>query len=224
MKRRFVLAALLFLLGLSVALIPTGNRLLSRAREEAQVKSFVPSRQDDLPDRSLYEALRQYNTALYAARQSELTSLDACADFPVDLPAYGREMIGTLSIPAIDVSLPLFLGASDDHLSRGAAVMGQTSAPIGGINTNCVIAGHRGWYGSDKLRYIDQLSAGDTVSVTNPWETMTYTVSEIRIIDPGNISAVTIQPGRDLVTLLTCHPYASGGKYRYLVFCERVSD
>ena len=109
--------------------------------------------------------------------------------------------------------MPVYLGALDDHLAAGAAVLGNTSAPIGGDNTNCVIAGHRGWRGADYFRYIDRLQAGDTVQVTNLWETLTYTVADIRI---------KIQQGRDLLTLLTCHPYASGGRQRYVVCCERT--
>ena len=46
------------------------------------------------------------------------------------------------------------------HLAAGAAVLGNTSAPIGGDNTNCVIAGHRGWRGADYFRHIDRLAGG----------------------------------------------------------------
>ena len=66
-----------------------------------------------------------------------------------------------------------------------------------------------------------RIGAGDTVSITNLWQTLTYEVREIKIISPDDVNAILIQPGRDLITLLTCHPYASGGKQRYLVFCER---
>ena len=57
--------------------------------------------------------------------------------------------------------------------------------------------------------------------ITNYWGTLHYTVTEIKIIRPNEISQVLIQPGRDLLTVFTCHPYASGGKYRYLLICER---
>ena len=107
-------------------------------------------------------------------------------------------------------------------MARGAAVMGETSAPVGGVSTNCVIAGHRGWRGADKFRHLDRLQPGDMVYVTNDWETLAYAVEEIQIIQPDDVGAVAIRPGEDLVTLLTCHPYASGGKYRYLVICRRV--
>lgn len=92
---------------------------------------------------------------------------------------------------------------------------------IGGVNTNCVIAGHRGWYGADYFRHIDRLQAGDMVTVTNLWETLTYTVVDIQIIQPDQVNRIKIQPGRDLLTLITCHPYASGGRQRLVVYCER---
>ena len=30
--------------------------------------------------------------------------------------------------------------------------------------------------------------------------------------------------GRDLLTLLTCHPYGTGGRYRLVVYCERTNN
>ena len=68
---------------------------------------------------------------------------------------------------------------------------------------------------------IDKIRVGDEVRITNLWEELRYTVVEIQIIEPYDLDAILIQPGRELLTLMTCHPYASGGRYRYLVFCER---
>ena len=124
----------------------------------------------------------------------------------------------------MELTMPVYLGASDTHLAAGAAVPGNTSAPIGGDNTNCVIAGHRGWKGADYFRHIDKLTVGDEVVITTLWETLTYTVADIQIIQPHEIERIKIQQGRDLLTLLTCHPYASGGKQRYVVYCERVTE
>lgn len=118
--------------------------------------------------------------------------------------------------------MPVYLGASDDHLAAGAAVLGNTSAPIGGDNTNSVIAGHRGWKGADYFRHIDRLQVGDTVTLTNLWETLTYTVVDIQVIQPHEVDKIKIQPSRDLLTLISCHPYASGGRQRYVVCCERT--
>lgn len=131
--------------------------------------------------------------------------------------------IGYIEIPDMKVKLPLLLGASMDNLSKGAAVLSETSMPIGGDNTNCVIAGHRGWRGSAYFQRIENLKEGSEVYVTNPWETMIYKVVSTKVVNPDDSDAILLQPGKDMVTLISCHPYVlGGGKYRYVVYCERA--
>ena len=226
-KMSLVLAALLAVAGVCVMLWPvfTGHRLQSNAATAAQ--EFLA--EHDEPKQQypeLLATLQKYNRQLYTEKQCNLIDLEACEEPAADLTAYGieDEIIGVLEIPTMELTMPVYLGASDDHLSVGAAVLGNTSAPIGGDNTNCVIASHRGWKGADYFRHIDHLQVGDTVKLTNLWETLTYTVSDIQIIQPHEIEKIKIQQGRDLLTLLTCHPYASGGKQRYVVYCERVTE
>lgn len=225
-KTSLVLAALLAVAGICVMLWPvfTGHRL--QANTDAAVQEFLTER--DKPEQQypeLLAALQEYNRQLYAEKQCNLTDLEACEESAADLTAYGigDEIIGVLEIPAMELTMPVYLGASDDHLAAGAAVLGNTSAPIGGANTNCVIAGHRGWRGADYFRHIDRLQVGDTVKLTNLWETLTYMVVDFQIIQPHEVEKIKIQPNRDLLTLITCHPYASGGRQRYVVCCERTA-
>lgn len=223
-KTSLVLAMLLAVVGICVMLWPvfTGHRL--QAGTDAAVQSFLEERKPEQQYPELLAALREYNRQIYAGKQCNLTDLEACEEPAADLVAYGieDEIIGVLEIPAMELTIPVYLGASDAHLAAGAAVLGNTSAPIGGDNTNCVIAGHRGWNGADYFRHIDKLAVGDTVTLTNLWEILTYTVVDIRIIQPHEVDMVKIQQGRDLLTLITCHPYASGGRQRYVVYCERT--
>ena len=226
-KTPFVLAALLAAAGICIMLWPvfTGHRL--QADTDAVVQEFLADR--DEPEQQYPELLadlQTYNQRIYAEKQSGLVDLEACEEPAADLTAYGieDEIIGVLEIPAMELTMPVYLGASDVHLAAGAAVLGNTSAPIGGNNTNCVIAGHRGWHGADYFRHIDKLAVGDTVKLTNLWETLTYKVTDIQIIQPHEVDMIKIQQGRDLLTLLTCHPYASGGRQRYVVYCERTKE
>ena len=225
-KKAFLLAALLVVVGLCVLLWPvfTGYRLQADADEAAQ--AFLEERKPEQSYPELLATLQDYNQRIYAEKQSNLTSLEACEEPAVDLAAYdvGDEIIGVLEIPTMELTMPVYLGASDEHLALGAAVLGSTSAPIGGDNTNCVIAGHRGWRGADYFRHIDRLQVGDTVQLINLWETLTYTVTDIQIIQPHEVEKIKIRPHRDLLTLLTCHPYASGGRQRFLVICERMEE
>ena len=222
-KTSLVLAALLAVAGICVMLWPvvTGYRL--QANTDEAVQNFLEERKPEQQYPELLAALREYNQRIYAEKQCNLVDLEACEEPAADLTTYGvaDEIIGVLEIPAMELTMPVYLGASDAHLAAGAAVLGNTSAPIGGDNTNCVIAGHRGWRGADYFRHIDRLHVGDTVTLTNLWETLTYTVADIRIIQPHEVDKIKIQQGRDLLTLLTCHPCASGGRQRYVVVCER---
>ncbi len=224
-KTSLVLAVLLAVAGICIMLWPvfTGHRLQNNAA--TAVQEFLADR--DEPEQlypELLVDLQDYNRQLYAEKQRNLTNLEACEEPAADLTAYGieDEIIGVLEIPAMELTMPVYLGASDARLAVGAAVLGNTSAPIGGDSTNCVIAGHRGWRGADYFRHIDRLQIGDTVTLTNLWETLTYTVADIQIIQPHEVDKIKIQQGRDLLTLLTCHPYASGGRQRYVVYCERT--
>ena len=173
----------------------------------------------------LKDAMTEYNIQL-AQDQSGLDSVDSYEAPGLNLEDYGMEAddaVGYVEIPAMDVTLPLYLGASRAHMNDGATVLGQTSMPIGGISTNCVIAAHRGWNGKAMFRDVELLQEGDLVYLTNFWETLTYQVTRISIIWPDEVEAVAIQPSQDMVTLLTCHPYIVG-THRYLVFCQRVED
>ena len=170
-----------------------------------------------------YDSLYQQ---IYTDGQSTLSEAGAYQATLFSLTDYGLpdETFGVISIPKLDLEMPLYLGATDKHMADGAAQLGQTSIPIGGENTNAVIAGHRGYNGAPYFRYVPELQVGDSVDITNLWGTLHYSVVETKIIQPNDIDAIKIQPGRDLITLLTCHPYASGGRQRFLVICERMEE
>ena len=113
---------------------------------------------------------------------------------------------------------------SEEHMAKGAAILGAASLPVGGRNTNSVIAGHRGYRGAPYFRDIEKLKPSDEIRITNPWETLCYYVESAAVIAPDDSDAVKIQEGKDMVTLLTCHPYRSHGAYRYVVYCVRADE
>ena len=181
---------------------------------------------ETLPEKypELWQAMRDYNESICLSGQEGFSDKTAYEQPSFTLSDYGleSEVFAVLSIPALDLKMPLYLGATKQHMADGAAIMGQTSLPIGGSNTNCVIAGHRGWNGAAYFLYLPELGIGDTVQITNLWETLTYQVVDTQIITPYDVDSIRIQPNRELLTLLTCHPPATGGRERYLVFCERT--
>lgn len=235
-----VLMVMVFLLGLATFLYPHIRKAVVDTTLRNDAQEFIDRvtielwEEEELPEeeiatptqpihKELLDAMQAYNQEIWNTKQAGLCDPWSYQQPSFTLGDYGleSEVFGAISIPKLDLELPLYLGATYDHLADGAALLSQTSIPIGGNNTNCVIAGHRGWYGASYFRYITDLEIGDEVIITNLWGSMTYTVTDTKIIQPYEVEQIHIQEGRDMITLLTCHPYASGGKQRFLVFCDR---
>lgn len=235
---------MLFLAGLFLVLYPSVQGAVMDRRMGWEADSFLARLEED-PDKDtptviipstepeesrpypeLWESMTAYNQQIYTDGQSALSEAGTYQATLFSLTDYGLpdETFGVISIPKLNLEMPLYLGATDENMAKGAAVLSGTSVPIGGSNTNAVIAGHRGWGGAAYFRYITELSIGDEVVITNLWEHLRYRVVGTKIIEPHEIENILIQPERDIVTLLTCHPYASGGKQRYLVYCQRIPE
>lgn len=193
----------------------------------SEIDPTAPTEPTQLPREhpELWDEMIAYNEALWINKQAGLSDPWSYTQPSFTLGEFGLEdeIFGVITIPALDLTMPIYLGATNSHLAAGAAQLSQTSIPIGGINTNAVIAGHRGYNGASYFQYVPDLKIGDKVIITNLWEELTYIVVDTDIIAPNDVEKVLIQEGKDMVTLITCHPYASGGKQRYVIYCERES-
>lgn len=174
---------------------------------------------------ALREELSAYNREIYENGQAGLKDPFSYETPGFDLTEYGfsQNVIGVLWIPRIEENLPIYLGADHDNMAKGAALLGETSMPLGETDSNTVIAAHRGWKGIPMLRNIQQLQIGDKIQITTPWDVLIYRVCDLKIISPDDSQEIFIQEGRGLVTLLTCHPYPHNYQ-RYLVFAERSAE
>ena len=242
-KVLILLMLMVFIAGLGVMLYPNlrgavvdyeirqeAVSFLEQVTEETEISEDVdipatePVDTEPVLYPELLEAMRSYNEQIWEEKQMNLCDPWSYEQPSFTLGEYGLEdeVFGVISIPRLELELPIYLGATYQHMSDGAAHLTETSLPIGGENTNCVIAGHRGWYGASYFRYITELEVGDEVIITNLWEELRYTVTETKIIAPNDVKEILIQENRELLTRLTCHPYGSGGRQRYVVYCERT--
>ena len=247
-KTGILIMLLIFAAGLGIMLYPslqgaiTDHRIIQEAHEFLEKLETIPTKPEaeateptepTEPTETapvLYPELRiamqSYNQQIWEDKQAGLCDPWSYEQPSFTLGDYGLEdeVFGVITIPRLQLEMPIYLGATYKHMADGAAHLSQTSLPNGGENSNCVIAGHRGWGGASYFRYITELEAGDEVIITNLWGELRYTVVETKIIDPNDVEEILIQQDRELLTLLTCHPYASGGKYRYVVYCERNQE
>lgn len=110
----------------------------------------------------LYQEMMAYNENLYATGQQDLVDPFSYQQIDFDLTQFGfdENMIGYLTIPDISVNLPVYLGANTDNLAKGAVHLTQTSLPVGGENTNSVIAAHRGFVSAKNVPGHPQAAGG----------------------------------------------------------------
>ena len=59
------------------------------------------------------------------------------------------------------MNLPIYNGTSQDVLSKGVGHMEQSSYPLGGVSTHCVLTGHRGLPSAVLFTDLDKLEIGD---------------------------------------------------------------
>ena len=225
-----VLCSLLFLAGLASATFPVWHGYLLTQTLNNDIEAFletVPTTSGEPLQEADADPLRlaaeEYNRTIYAEKQQSFNGKTAYETPCFQLADYGydSEIFAVIQIPQLDLDMPVYLGASPENLALGAAHLGQTSLPIGGESTNCVIAGHRGWRGAAYFKFIPSLRPGDEVQITNLWETLHYQVIEVRDIYSSDSDALLIRPGQDLITLMTCDYGTDGLKLRCLVICER---
>lgn len=220
-----VLAVLVLLAGAAVFLYPRATRLLYNREMTAMAATFeedVAGERDPKLE-ELYQRLLKENERLYREGQKDLKDPFSYQQPSIDLEEYGirDNIIGYLVIPQMEVTLPLYLGANEENMQHGAAHLTETSYPVGGVHTNAVIAAHRGYFKADMFRNIQKLQLGDEITLRNFREVLRYRVSEIQIIEPDESDKILIQPDRDMLTLLSCHPYGNN-THRYVVYFDRV--
>ena len=210
-KKSLLLAVLLAVAGFCVLLWPvfTGHRLQANTDEAAQ--SFLEERKPEQQHPELLAALQDYNQRIYAEKQSDLTSLEACEEPAVDLAAYGVEdgIIGVLEIPALKLTLPV-AGDWSYALLDLAPCRYAGSAYLDDL----VILGHnyRGFF-----RDLSQLQPGDTVFFTDTdGNRFSYAVSDFEQLRPPQTKDMLA--GDWDLTLFTCTP---GAQNRLAVRCLR---
>src|SRR5699024_3232989 len=132
-------------------------------------------------------------------------------------PIEKKQLISSLEIPKLNEIIPIYLGASEDNLAKGVGQVEGSSLPVGGVNSHSVLAGHRGMWTKSMFRNLDELMIGDTFYVHTLDEKLAYEVYDVKVILPHETETLHVQKERDLVSLITCHPYGDN-THRLVVY------
>ncbi|MBR6562402.1 MAG: class C sortase [Clostridia bacterium] len=209
-KLSTVILILVFLIGLSLLLYPTVSSYLNSRVQSKAIAQYVET-VDNLDDREkdeLISAAREYNESLASGYPSITKMTDEeWKLYSSLLDISGNGIMAYIDIPAIDCHLPIYHGTDDDILQVAAGHIVNTSLPVGGASTHCVISGHRGLPSAVLFTNLDKLVTGDVFTVSVLGETLTYEIYDIKTVLPHEIDSLGIEENQDLCTLVTCTPY-----------------
>lgn len=228
---RDILPILVILAGLLVLLYPTISNYLVEKNASRAVASYdatvVDMSQEDR-ERMLADA-HAYNDALAASSGAGTPASEGGEPAQVgETLAYdnllnlnGDGMMGYIIIPKMNVELPIYHTVEEKVLQVGVGHMESSSLPVGGESTHAALSGHRGLPSAKLFTDLDQMEVGDQFYIKVLGETLAYEVHEVETVLPTETESLAIQPGQDLVTLITCTPYGINS-HRLLVHAHRI--
>ena len=216
-KNSKIVIILIFLAGLSLLLYPLVANQWNNHRQKLLISNYERIVADkeaagNIDYAAEMKKAEAYNDALlpsilpdsFAVAEAQT---EADSSYENSLNIAGDGMMGIVEIPKIDIKLPMYHGTSDEVLQKAAGHLEGSSLPIGGESTHAVISAHRGLPSASLFTDLDQLEIGDHFLIHVLDETLCYEVDQILVVDPEDTSALAVEDGEDLMTLLTCTPY-----------------
>ena len=232
-----IILVLILLLGAGIAGYPAFSEYWNSMHQSRAIMGYaerVAELSNEEYDEVWKEAL-EYNRALSKDPNPWDMSDEEKDDYEKQLNVDGTGNMGFISIPKINVDLPIFHGTSDEVLQTSIGHIDGTSLPAGSVHPNpeeysevefgshSVLSGHRGLPSAKLFSDLDAMEIGDVFYLTILDQTLTYQVDDITVIVPEDSSPLVIFPGKDYCTLMTCTPYGIN-THRLLVRGVRVEN
>lgn len=220
-----VVLTIVLVVGLGIMAYPTFSDWWNSFHQSRAIQAYVEAVAETDPKtvKAMFKAARRYNKRL-ANNPSRFRMSDAERDeYNSLLNLTGNGLIGYVQIPTIGVNLPIYHGVDETHLQVAVGHIEGSSLPVGGKGTHMAISAHRGLPSAKLFTDLDKVVEGDIFLINVLDRTFTYEVDQIRIVEPTDMSGLTIDANKDLGTLITCTPYGIN-THRLLVRGHRVDN
>lgn len=241
LRRHIVTIILIAVLavGLGLLLYPTVSDYWNSFHQSRAIIGYMDEVSSIDPE--IYEEKIQqayvYNRNLLDGGINWRMSKEEIEEYNAELDFSQNGIMGYIQIDKIGQTLPIYHGTSDAVLQKSIGHLEGSSLPVGCESFDYVtgeitdptegchilLSGHRGLPSAKLFSDLDKLVEGDTFSISVLNETLSYQVDQIRIVLPEDLSDVTLEPGKDYCTLITCTPYGIN-THRLLVRGQRIAN
>ena len=232
----FILVLILFV-GIGIAGYPAFSEYWNSLHQSRAIMGYAErvAEMTNEEYEAIWDAALDYNQRLLEKPNRWAIDDDYLDDYESQLNVDSTGNMGYISIPKIDVNLPIYHGTSDAVLQTSIGHITGTSLPAGSTHSDpedwlkadyashSVLSGHRGLPSARLFSDLDAMEVGDVFYLTILDQTLTYQVDKITVIEPEDMTELEIIPGKDLCTLMTCTPYGIN-THRLLVRGTRVEN
>ena len=216
---------LVMLTGAGIMAYPTFADWWNSFHQSRAVASYVQT-VDEMDteeyDRIIREA-EAYNRKVAETGTLWNMSEEDHAEYERQLKIEGTDIMGYIDIDKVKIHLPIYHGTDEAVLQVAIGHLEDTSLPIGGPGSHCVLSGHRGLPSAKLFTDIDRLVEGDIFVLTVLNHVATYKVDQILTVLPNEMESLAITPGQDYCTLVTCTPYGVN-THRLLIRGHRIPN
>lgn len=225
MSKKTIIYIVLIFLGMSLIAIPIISNYINIYKQTMIISDYTEKVQE-LPEEKKKEKLQ--NAKIYNENLERDTAIDlSLAKKEKNLKSTDvlkiGETIGYISIPKIQVYLPIYQGITKKVLQSGVGHIEKSSLPVGGKNTHSVLAGHTGLAKTKIFDDIDKLKIGDKFYIHIFDEVLIYQVDKIDVVEPDDTDTIKVEEDKDYITLVTCTPRKKN-THRLLVRGTRIEE
>ena len=193
-KGQRFLVIFLFILGAAIIAYPFIDKIITSRKNVLEIQKFEEHQEEPR------EELKEYNKDVDSVFDTKTGSSRSDA-------LITGEILGIIYIPRIEEKLPIRYGTTNNVLRDGVGILENTHLPFGGIGKHTVLTGHRGTASHTLFKHLDKLQKGDSVYIRIQGEILKYQVTSGVVVEANDRSLLKINNEKDLLTLITCHPY-----------------
>ncbi|QPK79512.1 class C sortase [Corynebacterium lizhenjunii] len=226
-KKQSKLAVILTIIGFLIILYPVVATVIENNRQSGQVEAYT-QRQAEFSEEELAEAVARAHEWNDVHQNGPMLDpwLARVAEDNEEYQEYLNqlnltEVMGRVSIPSINSDLPIYHGTTEEVLKKGIGHLYGSALPVGGEGKHTVLTGHTGLSTSTLWDNLTDVKVGDAVYIDAHGQKMKYEVRDIQVVLPNETDSLRPVADKDMLTLITCTPYAVNS-HRLLVHAERV--
>lgn len=202
-------------MGIAIIVLPLVVGAINQKRSDEAIRAYEEqlALQEEQRTAELFAEKDEYNKQLSNGTKNE--------EKYNEFKEQDNGVLGYIEIPRIGIRDPIYYTVEENVLQKGIGHMPTTSLPIGGLGTHAALSGHRGLPSSKLFTDLDRIREGDTIIIQTLTRKLAYEVYKIDIVEPDAAGDLEVDPNDDLLTLITCTPYAVN-THRLLVHARRV--